>query len=288
MNDIPYKQNESHFIELLKAQRVAYSQCKSFQIFDIVSLIIAIFFPLLALEFPNSQNVINAFGVLWTIAYLITEGYRKNKTAQGAVIQEQFDTELYQLKWNEILCKDKVNIDTIQELSKKYKNNDLTNWYSKKIDTNLPRQIAVILCQRINFSWEITQRKTFVICLTFLVSIYYLVYVIIGLQNNIGFFDLLVLLSPSISFLVYCVLNILSLRTHIKSKSETLKFIDKKLEEYRQNRSLPTAETLRQIQDVIFTERAVPEKIPDWYYRLKKNENENFIDNLIVKIQNNF
>jgi hypothetical protein len=288
MNDILSKQNNAHFLELLKAQRIAYSQCKSFQIFDIVSLLIAILFPLLALKFPNSQNVINAFGVLWTIAYLITEGYRKNKTAQGAVIQEQFDTELYELDWNEILCKDKVNIDTIQVLSKKYKDNDLSNWYSTKIDPNLPKQIAVILCQRINFSWEITQRKSFVIFLTLLVSIYYLVYVVVGFQNNIGFFDLLVLLSPSISFLVYCVLNILSLRTHIKSKNETLKFIDNKLEEYRQNRSLPTSETLRQIQDVIFTERAVPEKIPDWYYRLKKDTNENFIDNLIVKIQNTF
>jgi len=288
MNDIPTKQNAVHFIELLKAQRVAYSQCKTFQVFDIVGLFIAILFPLLALKYPNSQNVINAFGVLWTIAYLVTEVYRKNKTAQGAIIQEQFDTELYELEWNEILCKDKVSIDIIQQLSKKYKKNDLTNWYSLKISNSLPRQIAVLLCQRINFSWEVTQRKAFVTFLTILVSIYYFIYIAIGFQNNIGFYDLLVLLSPSISFLIYCVLNILSLQTHIKSKNETLKVIDKELDKYRQNRSLPTTQTSRQIQDVIFNDRAVPEKIPDWYFRLNRNKNEHFIDDLIMKIQNTF
>ena len=63
MNDIPSIQNEVHFIELLKAQRVAYSQCKTFQVFDIIGLFIAILFPLLALEYPNSQNIIKLFYV---------------------------------------------------------------------------------------------------------------------------------------------------------------------------------------------------------------------------------
>jgi hypothetical protein len=288
MNDITTRQNNPNLIELLKAQRIAYSQCKTFQLFDVVSVIIAIIFPVLTLKFPTYQNMINAFGVLWTIAYLLTEIYRKNKTTQGAIIQEQFDTELYNLKWNEILCKDKVSIDTIQELATKYSSNDLTNWYSIKINDSNPKEIATILCQRINFSWEITQRRKFVRFLTIIASLYYLTYVVISIKNNIGFFDLLVMLSPSISFLIYSVLNILSLKSHIKSKNETLRFIDKELDNYKVNSSLPTNETLREIQNVIYSERTVPEKVPDWFYRLNKTKNENFIDNLIIKIQNNF
>lgn len=289
MNDIITRQNNPNLIELLKAQRIAYSQCKKFQIFDVVSIIIAILFPLLTIKYPDYQNAINAFGVLWTASYLLTEFYRKNKTTQGAVIQEQFDTELYNLKWNEVLCKDKVNIDTIQDLASKYSKNDLENWYSTKIDNSLPREISIMLCQRINFSWEISQRQKFVTFLSVIALLYYGIYVVIGFKNNIGFFDLLVMLSPSISFLVYSVLNVLSLRSHVKSKNETLKFIDKELEKFKHDRtSLPTTETLRQIQDVIFTERTVPEKVPDWFYRLKKAKNENFIHNLIIKIQNNF
>jgi len=289
MNDIITRQNNPNLIKLLKAQRIAYSQCKRFQLFDIVSIIIAILFPLLTLKLPDFQNTINAFGVLWTTAYLLTEVYRKNKTTQGAIIQEQFDTELFNLHWNEVLCKEKANIDTIQSLSNNYSKNDLQNWYSTKIKNSLPMEIAVILCQRINFSWEISQRQKFVSFLSILALLYYGIYIVLGFNNNIGFFDLLVMLSPSISFLVYSVLNVISLRSHVKSKNETLKFIDKELDNYKQNRnSIPSKETLRQIQDVIFTERTVPEKVPDWFYRLNKSKNENFIDNLIINIQNNF
>lgn len=288
MNDITTRQNKSNLIELLKAQRVAYSQCKRFQIFDLVCIIIAISFPILALRFPHSQNTINAFGVLWTASYLLTEVYRKNKTIQGALIQEQFDTELYNIKWNEVLCKDKISIDEIQELASKYSKSDLMDWYSTKINNSIPNEIAILLCQRINFSWEITQRKKFVVFLSVLAAMYYGAYVFVGFKNNIGFFDLLVILSPSISFLVYSVLNVISLRNHIKSKNETLKFIDRELDKYKHSRTLPNIETLRQIQDIIFTERTVSEKVPDWFYRLNKSNNENFIDNLIIKIQNNF
>lgn len=288
MNNIITEQNNPNLIELLKAQRIAYSQCKRFQFFDVISILIAITFPLIALIKPEYQNPINAFGVLWTVAYLLTELYRKSKTTQGATIQEQFDTELYGLSWNNILCKSKVNVDTIQELSSKYKKNDLQNWYSTKIDNSLPREIAIILCQRINFSWEINQRKKFVGFLSVITAVYYLIYIVIGFTQNIGFFDLLILLSPSIPFLVFSVQNILSLRSHIKSKNETLNFIDAELENYKANRSIPSSENLRQIQDTIFTERTVPEKVPDWFYRLNKTTNEKFIDNLILKIQSYF
>ncbi|WP_408044030.1 S-4TM family putative pore-forming effector [Tenacibaculum litopenaei] len=288
MNNITTEQNNPSLIEKLKAQRVAYSQCKRFQFFDVISVLIAIIFPLIALIKPEYQNIINAFGVLWTVAYLLTELYRKSKTTQGATIQEQFDTELYGLDWNKILCKSKVNIDTIQTLSSKYKKNDVQNWYSTKIDSSLPKEIAIILCQRINFSWEINQRKKFVGFLAIITTVYYLIYIVIGFTQNIGFFDLLILLSPSIPFLVFSVQNILSLKSHISSKNETLNYIDSELDNYKTSRNTPSLEQLRQIQDTIFTERTVTEKVPDWFYKLNKATNEKFIDNLIIKIQSNF
>ena len=287
MNNITTDQNRPQLIELLKAQRIAYSLCKKFQLFDVVSILIAIFFPAIALAKPEYQNPINAFGVLWTIAYLVTEVYRKSKTIEGATIQEQFDTELFGLNWNKILCKNKINIDIVQKLASKYKVNDLVNWYSTKIDNVLPKEIAIILCQRINFSWEINQRKKFVGFLTIVTLIYYFIYIVLGFTQNIGFFDLLILLSPSIPFLVFGVQNILSLRSQITSKKETLSYIDSELESYKNGRTPPTLETLRQIQDTIFTERTVTEKVPDWFYKLNKSSNENFIDNLIINIQNN-
>jgi hypothetical protein len=288
MNRITQRQNETKFIEYLKAQRVAYTQCKIYQVFDVVSVLMAIVLPIIGMLNNNIVNYLGAFGVLWTIIYLVTENYRKRKTEQGAKIQEQFDTELFEIPWNNILCKYKVNPDTQVDLAKEYNGNDLTNWYSLEVNSSLPKSIAIILCQRINFSWELKQRKRYVAFLILLLVTYYGLFVVIFICKNIGFYDILLLIAPSLSFLIYCVQNSLSLKNHITSKNETLEQIDEILDKYAENKEIPNESVLRQIQDIIYIERTVPEKIPDWFYKLSKSSNENRTDSIIKSLISNF
>ena len=117
---------------------------------------------------------------------------------------------------------------------------------------------------------------------------YYGIFIGFFVAKNIGFYDILLLIAPSLSFLIYCVQNSLSLRNHINSKNETLSQIDNILNKYSESREEPNTGTLRQIQDIIYTERTVPEKIPDWFYRLSKKTNENRTDNIIKSIKAKF
>lgn len=288
MNRITEKQNESKFIEYLKAQRVAYSQCKSYQVFDVISIIMAIILPIIGMLNNDIVNYLGAFGVLWTIIYLVTENYRNKKTEQGAKIQEQFDTELYEIPWNEILCKEKISSDIQIDLATEYKGNDLLNWYSTEIDSSLPKAIAIVLCQRINFSWELKLRKRYVTFLIILLLTYYGLFIIFFISKNIGVYDILLLIAPSLSFLIYGVQNSINLKNHINSKNETLKQIDQILDKYSENREIPSDSTLRQIQDIIYNERTVPEKIPNWFYRLSKSTNEDRTDTIIKLIKSKF
>jgi hypothetical protein len=288
MNRITQKQNEIKFIEYLKAQRVAYSQCKVYQIFDVISVLMAIVLPIIGILNKDIVSYLGAFGVLWTIIYLVTENYRKKKTEQGAKIQEQFDTELFEISWNEILCKSKINSDTQIDLAKDYEGNDLSNWYSLEVDSSLPKSIAIILCQRINFSWELKLRKRYVTFLIILLGAYYGLFIAFFIYKNIGFYDILLLIAPSLSFLIYGVQNSLSLKNHINSKNETLGQIDQILNKYSTNREIPNESILRQIQDIIYSERTVPEKIPDWFYKFSKSSNEDRTDNIIKSIKTNF
>ncbi|MFL1895561.1 S-4TM family putative pore-forming effector [Aquimarina sp. 2-A2] len=288
MNDIIEKQNKKEFIEYLKAQRVAYSQCKIFQIFDLVSILIAIILPIIGIIKKDFVNYLGAFGVLWTIIYLISENYRRKKTEQGAKLQEQFDTELYDIPWNNILCKNKISSDIRIDLAEKYKDGGLKNWYSKEVDKTLPKPIAILLCQRINFSWELKLRKLFVTFLVFTSVLYYGAFLGFFIYKNIGFYDILLLLVPSLSFLIYGIQNSLSLKSHIVAKRETLNQIDGFLNAYSSNRDLPNESILRQIQDVIYSERTFPEKIPDWFYKLNLASNENRTDAIIKSIKTKF
>ena len=286
MNNINQLQNEKKFIEYLKAQRVAYSQCKTYQILDIISVVISITLPLIGIYKSELVNVFGAIGVVWTIVYLVAESFRKSKAKQGAKIQEQFDTELYGLPWNEVLCKTKINRDLQTELSSKYKGNDLKDWYSKEIGSELPQEVAILLCQRINFSWELNLRKKYVSFLIISIVFYYGIFLFVAALENTGLYDILILLAPSISFLIYGVQNISALRSHIKSKHDALNLIDSKLEEYKSNKIIPKTDELRQVQDLIYTERIVPEKIPDWFYKTFRTKNETRIDDLIKTIKN--
>ena len=156
MNNINTKQNEPQMINLLKAQRVAYSKCKNYQIFDTISIIIALITPIIGFTNNETLDILTVIGVIWTILYLVFDTVRKGKSSIGAKIQEQFDTELMNINWNSTLCREKVPIDTITELAVEYKKNDLRNWYSTEITYDLERSIATLLCQRINLSWENT------------------------------------------------------------------------------------------------------------------------------------
>ncbi len=285
MNIINQRQNEKEFIDYLKAQRIAYSQCKLYQIFDLISILLAIILPIIGLFKTDLVNYLGAFGVLWAIIYLIAENFRKIKSEQGAKIQEQFDTELYQIPWNEVLCRNKINRDIQRDLINKYTKNDLSDWYSVEIGNSLPHEIAVLLCQRINFSWELNLRKKFVFFLVGVTVIYYSLFLLISILSNLGLFDMLILMAPSISFLIYGVKNSLSLKSQIKSKTQTLDLIDNKLEDFANTKDLPSIEVLRQIQDVIYSERTVPEKIPDWFYRAFRTKNELRSDDLIKSIK---
>ena len=286
MNLIQQRQNEVKFIDYLKAQRVAYSQCKTYQVLDSVAIIMAISLPLIAIFNQELVNIFGAIGVLWTIFYLIAENFRKTKATQGAKIQEQFDTELFDLPWNDILCKAKINRDSQKELSNKYTGTDLEDWYSTEIDSHLPHELAVLLCQRINFSWELHLRKHFVRFLWITIVLYYGSFFIGTVLANMGMYDILVLLAPSLSFLIYGVQNSQALHSHITAKEEALDLIDGKIERYKRDEQLPNKYELRQIQDLIFTERTVPEKIPDWFYRLYRNKNETRTDELVKSIKN--
>lgn len=285
MNDINEKQNQDRFIEFLKAQRVAYSQCKNYQFFDSISVLSAVVLPIIGLINNQCINALSVVGVVWTILYLIAEKFRKKKADQGAKIQEEFDTELFNIPWNDVLCKKKITKEIQIDLASKYNKNDLYDWYSTEIGSELPQEIAIILCQRINSSWEARQKKNYSLLLLISVIAYYSIFIITSIIINLGLYDTLLLLAPSISFLIYSVENICSLNSQISEKEDNIELIDNLINDYKVNHKIPSITFLRQIQDVIYCQRSVPEKIPDWFYKKFKIKNEDRTNKIIKSIK---
>lgn len=287
MNDISTRQNQTNLINLLKAQRVAYSKCKKYQTFDTVSIIIALITPIIG--FANSQtlDILSVFGAIWTILYLVFDTIRKRKSSLGAKIQEQFDTELFNIGWNKILCREKVDVDTTIELFSEYKKNDLFNWYSTEITPDLEKEISIILCQRINLSWDNILKFRYSKILLIAVILFYTLILITSLCINYGIFDILKVTSPTIPFLIYGVQNFYNIKSQRETKKQLIQDIDQMLEDYKNTRALPQFSQIRNIQDVIFNERNTVEKTPDWFYKIYKQKFEDMTDETIKIIKTN-
>lgn len=286
MNEIQVTQNKVEFIQLLTAQRNAYSKAKKYQIIEVIALLLSIALPFRTMFDKNLTKNLFLFGFIWLLFYLTLEYFRKKRILQGAKIQEEFDTRLFKLPWNTIKCDNKVKSETKVKLADKDQSGDFKNWYSTEITNEIPHNIAVLLCQRINCSWELDLRRKFLFFLLSLAFIYYLIMVLFSIYTDYNIYEFLLFISPSSAFIVYIIKNGRAFKNQYDRKNNVLEKIDGILEGLPEG-SLPSIETLRQLQDEIFQSRIVSENIPDWFYKRFKNNNENMTDKIIRNIKSN-
>lgn len=286
MNSIQNYQNEAEFLRLLKGQRTAYSNAKNFQIIDVISIIIAIIPTILILRELDFANLIAVIGVFWTIVSIFSEIYRTNQTKTGAVIQEQFDTELFEIPWNSILVGTRIDIAKIIELSRKYKKEDLQGWYSKEINEDIEHKIAVLLCYKENAIWGLLQRNKFIKFILIITILYYGVMILLSVYKNTGIYDLAVFLAPSLPFLVYSSTTIKSQKEIVQSYKIINRVVDDLLERFQKDKIEPDDTQLRQIQDLFYTQRIVPHKVPNWFYNIFRQQTNGLADEALSTIKN--
>lgn len=199
------KQNTNENIKLLAAQRHLYSQAKTVQyvrqsgIILIVAISLIIYF-----IFPEAKTFLAVIGGLWTIvSQLILKRIQANKIKRAATIQEQFDVELFDLPWNDLLVGERISPELINSASDNFEGNrnSLFNWYA---DTgNLPYPFDVILCQRANIVWDWRLRYSSGWIITGITSTLLLFEMILAHITNITFSGyFLAILIPSSSALL--------------------------------------------------------------------------------------
>ncbi|TAJ10446.1 hypothetical protein DMA11_19065 [Marinilabiliaceae bacterium JC017] len=283
MNNIISEQNNAGNIQLLKAQRVAYTISKNCSIVEYVIVAISMIIPIVLIFKPslNQQSSVVIFSGLLMIISILLDGFMKNRTSVAAKIQEQFDNNLFHLNWNKLLCENMVENEDIIRLAKRYKKNDLNNWYSTEIKSDLNQEIAVLLCQKTNVFWDKDLRKKYKVILYTILAIYYLLIVSIGYMKNIPFESFTLIFLPSLTFLKYQIQLISNQNQIIKKKESIITKINELLNTFKTTNNLPDYSDLREIQNAIYSLRTHLNKVPNWLYRLYKNSYEYLTDNSI-------
>jgi len=281
------KQNSPKNIKLLTAQRHLYQQAKTLQRWRTIGTVgLAAIAPFVMFVFPQSKTIMGMAGGLWLlISKLIFEDIEAGKIKTAAIIQEQFDTILFDLPWNSAISGNKVEPEIISSAARTIKGEkaELENWYS---DTgNIPYPGDVILCQRAGlvWDWRLRQYYAWVIgAMTAFLFIFGIVLALITNQTVIDYF--LALFLPSLSALLK---GIEITRKHNKIAGEKLK-LEKRIltiwTTFLNDQDSVTKEHCRQIQDGIFILRSQGPLVPDKWYEWLKNRYQIDMESAVLEL----
>ncbi|MFS0906314.1 S-4TM family putative pore-forming effector [Priestia aryabhattai] len=264
------KQNTPEFIRLLAAMRVSYNCAKNVRtIRTAFTVLLAMLGIYCAYKNPQWKTYISLIGLLWILLRIKFQEFEKAKVKTGAIIQEQFDTRLFNLPWNIYLGNDEIGFEDIERLNRKFKGkqSDLTNWYVTLESKD--HLYNVLLAQRMNLIWDADLRSTYSKLVKTLFYLYVFFLIVVGIKLNLSLTNFLLYLTiPSITLLNHLYETYKAHEKKALEIKKVEKHVNKILE--KGNHSAINIVTCRQIQDMVFLKRTDPNLIPNILHRLKK------------------
>jgi len=261
---------------LLGAQKRLYYEGKrqNAWIF-LAALLSAIIAPVIIAYLPEAKTGVGiTVGIASFVVSLLTKKGPEKKREKAAKIQEEFDTRLFGMAWNESLCGPKVDKFDISAANGRLKtdreNVDLIPWYSDY--SSLSPSQAVLHCQGENLWWDRSLRKRY----AGLLSVLLIALVAWGVAWAAGILQLNLLESITEVFLPMSGLGLVfyfAWQEHRKvaaeqerTATEGRRISDTYLD---QQKEVPPAE-LRRLQDAIFKNRTSSPLVPEWFFKFNR------------------
>jgi hypothetical protein len=275
MSRIAEQQNTPENIRLLVAQAELYSEAKRIRLLRLgVSILLAVTAPIVALFVPHSDQGMAAIGFLWgLLTYFPFRWVQLAKTRQAATVQEQLDTTLFDLPWNNVLAGSRVKPELIYQADRASKEDRsrFRDWYSNP--GSLPYPLDVLLCQRASTVWDWRLRRHYAGRVAWIIAGIILADAAIALFLHLSFAGfLLSLLIPTAPALQQLGETYLAHRESAGEKEELAHRIEDLWEVALREPEAVTRDQCRQIQDRIYSLRKDGPLVPDrWYKWLKKS-----------------
>ncbi|MCR5226123.1 MAG: hypothetical protein K6E27_02770 [Eubacterium sp.] len=274
-NGIGLRQNEEHSIEMLAAQRELYREAK---IFNYLSVSMSVWIPFvlsIVLLFIPAYSPLGGVSYILSITSailsFITDKVIRDKKKLAAMIQQKFDIYVYRMPWDErIFGKNKNLNDQIVTYSKRILNTyqereSLTNWYASSIDEKEINE-AILACQRENVCWDVGLRKRFVKGIALIIILLCTLVFIMGIVRN----ESIIRLLWRLAFVAPMVKWLLSTVSQLRIDINDLDELDNSINES----TIKSMEDLQDIQKCIFDHRTKSYIIPDFFYKLFKDSDE--------------
>lgn len=279
-NNIVELQNRPENIKMLKAMRHLYSKVgvltNHYFIFCVlVPIVISFAKPFISSEdYQVLFHFMIAYNLLSLIAGLWLECKIKKERVLAAKIQQQFDCNVFELQWNKYTFGAQPSLEDIHSNIESSNDEDFINWYDREVDT-VDRMLAVIICQRINLTYDVALRKKFLSYITLICSIIFIAIMVVAFCENEGLRTTIVFVAVPLIPIIRWFFSTRKANSDNMEKCERIKkIIDDYLEEYRNNGIIFNDIDLCEIQNCIYEHRKTAFKIPDFIYNKMRSKQE--------------
>lgn len=271
---ITERQNNPGAIRLLRAQRELYSEAKRWRRTGARAVVVSAIVGLTAtILVPAALKYVGPLGAVVATAQWLLSLVERQRTMSAAAIQEQFDTSVLPLPWNDVLC-GYVDPEDVVGAAERHKGPDtkLTDWYPLPAGVAPPHD--VLLCQRMNLRWDSKLRRGYANNLLASLSFLALLLVAAGVARQLTVGEWVLAVLPTIGAFRVGAEAIRAQRQH-GFRQESLK---KKVEAiWAQAKADPDSVGVpehRAVQDGIYHLRVTAPPVPDTYYLRKRQQFE--------------
>lgn len=279
-NNIVELQNKPENIKMLKAMRHLYSKVGVLTNYYFIFCVLVPIVISFAKPFISSDDYqvlfhsMIAYNLLSLIVGLWLECKIKKERVLAAKIQQQFDCNVFELQWNKYTFGTQPSLEDINSNVKSSNDEDFINWYDREVDT-VDRMLAVIICQRINLTYDVALRKKFLSYITLICSIIFIAIMVVAFCENEGLRTTIVFVAVPLIPIIRWFFSTRKANSDNMEKCERIKkIIDDYLEEYRSNGIVFSDIDLCEIQNCIYEHRKTAFKIPDFIYNKMRSKQE--------------
>lgn len=269
---INIKQNKPESLRLLAAMRVLYSEAKFLRSMRVMVTVMLPIISLLCLKyFPGFKEELAFIAGIWLIVNRIFLAEKEKRLVkEAATIQENFDTDVFQLPWNALLVGEKISLERILNLNGKSleKEEKLIDWYPGLTSTH--HVFNVLLAQKTNLHWDIEQRKIYKNILQWVLIIYIVFVIAISFLLNLPTQTMIIsFLVPSLPLILHLIEIINSHKQRYESLARVFPKVTSDIENYSSVNAFDY--DIRGYQDIVFLKRCDVNMVPDKLYWLKRN-----------------
>jgi hypothetical protein len=284
VNNIQSAQNHPDCIALLRARRRITGRAKLIQgcyvLFSIAVPFTNVFVPSNEITLKAALALISILMLLLDVAWL--GPWQNSLVKHSAILQEDFDTKVLELPWNDFVAGDKVGPELIRKASAKplsaKDEAGFANWYTPCVE-EIPLYMARLLCQRSNILYDLQIRLKYSIGLLSIAIILGGGTLFYGLVRHLSLEDLaLFSLMPLMPIMSFALREFRKQRDSASTLERLKGQVESLWKDGLKGKTADQVETKsRELQDAIFHHRTRSPLVYDWAYWWMRKTNEDTV-----------